>query len=161
METHQLDHFLKDHPFFAGLPPEDLAFIAACGKNVVFNPDDVICQTGKNADLFYILRDGRVAIEMMVPGRGPLTIQTLGEGDVFGWSWLIPPHVWKFDSHALTKTRAVALNGKCLREKCEQEPRLGFALMKRFSQVMTQRLAATRLQLLDLYGNQPSEPENA
>lgn len=157
METHQLDHFLKDHPFFDGLQPEDLAFIASCGKNVVFHPNDVVCQTGKPADQFYILRDGHVAIEMVLPGQGPLTLQTLGEGDVFGWSWLIPPHIWKFDAHAILQTRAVALDGRCLREKCEEEPRLGFELMKRFSQVMTQRLAAARLQLLDLYGNEPRE----
>ncbi len=155
METHQLDHFLKQHPFFAGLPAEDLEFIAGCGKNVVFNPDDVVGQTGRPADQFFILRAGRVAIEMFVPGRGLLTIQTLSEGDVFGWSWLIAPHVWKFDAHAICKTRAIALDGRCLREKCEREPRLGYELMKRFAQVMTQRLMATRLQLLDLYGNEP------
>ena len=159
METHTLDHFLIDHPFFAGLPEDDVAFIAGCGRNMVFSPHDVIGRTGEPADRFYVLRAGHVSIELLVPGRPPLTIQTLGEGDIFGWSWLIPPYVWKFDAHAIEKTRAIALEGKCLRAKCESDPRLGYELMRRFTEVMTQRLTATRLQLMDIYGDATSAPK--
>ena len=93
METQQLDRVLKEHPFFDGLADEDLALIAGCGGNVDFEPDEVVCRTGQSAEHFYVLRYGHVSIELVAPGRGPLTLQTLGEGDVIGWSWLISPHV--------------------------------------------------------------------
>ena len=93
-----------------------------------------------------------MALEVYVPGRGAVVIQTVEEGDRVGWSWLFPPHVWKYDAKSLELTRALALDGKCLRAKCEADPRLGYELMKRVSRVMTERLEATRLQLIDVYG---------
>jgi hypothetical protein len=77
----------------------------------------------------------------------------LGEGEILGWSWLIPPYNWHFDARAVELTRAIALDGKCLRNKCEQDHDLGYELLKRFAHIMEQRLQATRLQLLDVYGN--------
>jgi CRP-like cAMP-binding protein len=82
-----------------------------------------------------------------------LTIETLGEGDLLGWSWLFPPYRWQFDALAIEAVRAIAMDGKCLREKCEKDHDLGYDLMKRFSRIMTLRLQAARLQLLDIYGD--------
>jgi CRP-like cAMP-binding protein len=76
----------------------------------------------------------------------------LAAGEVLGWSWLIPPYHWKFDARAIEQTRALALDGKCLRTKCEEDHDLGYELLKRFAQIMEERLQATRLQLLDVYG---------
>ena len=86
------------------------------------------------------------------PQRGAIAIDTVGEGDVLGWSWLIPPYHWHFDARAVEPTRAIALDGRCLRGKCDADHELGYELMKRFAQVIEQRLEATRWQLLDVYG---------
>jgi hypothetical protein len=90
---------------------------------------------------------------MFVPQRGPVTIDKIQEGEVLGWSWLFPPYQWHFDARALQLTRAVAFDGKCLREKCEKDARFGYDFVSRFSLVIMQRLQAARLQLLDLYGD--------
>jgi CRP/FNR family transcriptional regulator, cyclic AMP receptor protein len=81
-----------------------------------------------------------------------LTIQTLGVGEVLGWSWLFPPYRWLFDARTIELTRAIALDGKCLRAKCDEDHHLGYEMVKRFAQVIIERLQASRLQLLDVYG---------
>jgi CRP/FNR family cyclic AMP-dependent transcriptional regulator len=146
---------LEAHPFFKGLEPEYIALIAGCGVNVAFREDEFIFREGDPAEHFYIIRHGRVALETFVPGRGPLVIETISEGDVLGWSWLFPPYRWSSDARAVDVTRAVALDGVCLRGKCDADPRLGYELMRRFAQIIMDRLSATRLRLLDIYGNVP------
>jgi CRP/FNR family transcriptional regulator, cyclic AMP receptor protein len=73
---------------------------------------------------------------------------------VLGWSWLFPPYRWHFDASASAETSAVVLDGACLRGKCEDDASLGYRLMKRFAQLIQQRLQETRLQLLDVYGGE-------
>lgn len=148
-----IDSLLKEHSFFEGLDPEYLKLIAGCGSNIKFNSEDYIFREGQNADHFYIIRYGKIALEISSPNRGPITIETISEGDVLGWSWLYPPYRWFLDARAISLVRAVALDGKCLREKCEDDPRLGYELMKRFSYIIAERLQGTRLRLLDLYGD--------
>jgi len=148
-----LEPVLAEHPFFQGLAPEYLRVLVGCASNVRFEAGQQIFREGEEANEFYLIRHGKVALEVYVPGRGSITIQTLGVGEILGWSWLVPPYQWRFDARAVELTRAIALDGKCLRTKCEDDPRLGFALLKRFAHVMTERLQATRLQLLDVYGN--------
>ena len=148
-----LEPVLAEHPFFQGLAPEYLRVLVGCASNVRFEAGQQIFREGEEANEFYLIRHGKVALEVYVPGRGSITIQTLGVGEILGWSWLVAPFQWRFDARAVELTRAIALDGKCLRTKCEDDPRLGFALLKRFAHVMTERLQATRLQLLDVYGN--------
>lgn len=143
---------LAEHPFFNGIAERDLELLAGCASNVVFQADATIFKEGEPADIFYLVRFGRVAVEIFAPGTGALTIQTLGEGDVLGWSWLFPPYRWQHDARALELTRALAFDGACLRRKCDEDPRLGYELMQRFSRIITERLTSARLQLLDLYG---------
>lgn len=152
MTVKSIRDLLGEHPFFADLRPSDLDFIAGCGRNVVFEGGDRILREGGPADHFYVIRSGRVAVETHHPTRGGLVLDTLGAGDVLGWSWLFPPHTWSFDARAVDETHAVSLDGTCLRAKCDEDPRLGYALMQRFAGIMVQRLEATRLRLLDLYG---------
>lgn len=147
-----LEGILEQHPFFRDLAPEFLQTITGCAANVRFNAGAMMCTEGDEANHFYLLRAGKIAIEVFAPGRRPLTIQTLSDGEVLGWSWLFPPHRWIFDARAVEDVRAIALDGKCLRHKCEDNHDLGYQLMKRFSAIMVARLQATRLQLLDLYG---------
>ena len=154
MET--IDTLLRDVPVFHGLPAEDLALVAGCAQNVHFDAGAMLFREGDEADTFYLVRHGSIALEMYVPARGPAIIETLEAGEVVGWSWLFPPYRWHFDARALTPVRATAFDGACLRGKCEDDPRLGYALMSRFAQVLIERLQWTRLRLLDLFGHDGS-----
>ena len=144
-----LKSYLAEHPFFTGLSPDHLDLIVGCASNVRFNAGDYVFNEGQPADKFYVIRQGKVALQ--IHDRQPMTIETITDGEVLGWSWLLPPYRWHFDAQALTLTRALALDGKCLREKCEKDPKLGYELFKRVAAVMMQRLQSTRLQLLDMY----------
>lgn len=146
---------LRGHEFFAGLPPEYLTLLAGCASNVVFPEGAFLFREGEPADSFFLLRNGKVALEIAAPGPGALLVQTLGEGDVAGFSWLIEPHRWEFDGRAVERVHAVQMDGACLRGKCAADPRLGYELMRRFARLATVRLQATRLQLLDVYGHAP------
>ena len=144
---------LKEHSFFGGLTETDLDFIAGCGKNVVFKEGQIIAHAGDLANEFYLIREGHVGLTLTVPPRKPFLFQTLGQSDIVGLSWLIPPYVWTVSAHATTLTRAIAFDGACLRQKCETDPRLGYNLMKHLIKIMVIREDACRLHLLDVYGS--------
>ena len=150
MET--LQPIIAAHPFFNDLPADQLELVAGCARNVRFQQGAYLFHEGDEANAFYLLRHGKVALQVFVPQQGALTVETLEAGEVLGWSWLFPPYRWQFDAQAIDLTRAIAFDGECLRAKCEADHDLGFQLMKRFAQVMTLRLQATRLRLLDMYG---------
>lgn len=147
-----LSEIIASHPFFSGLDSAYIELITGCARNVKFSAGDVIAREGDPSAEFYVLRHGRVAVEINAPARAPLVLRTASEGEVVGWSWIFPPHRWQFDITALTLVRALAFDGKCLRGKCDADPKLGYDMMRRFAQVAASQLQATRLQLLDLYG---------
>ncbi len=149
MET--LERIISQHPFFADLDPRYTALVTGCASNVKFGSGTYIFKEGQEANHFYLLRSGKVALETMTVRNQPITVETLEEGDVLGWSWLVPPYVCNFHAHALQDTRAIAMDGKCLRGKCEENHDLGYEFLKRFTQIMVRRLHATRFQLLDVY----------
>jgi CRP-like cAMP-binding protein len=151
METQTLEKILAEHPFFADLESYYMTLLVSCASNVRFDANKYILREGEEANEFYLIRQGRVAIEISPPQRKPIIVDTVGEGEVLGWSWLLPPYTWRFHARAESATRAIALDGKCLRTKCEQNHDLGYELLKRFAQIMNRRLDATRLQLLDVY----------
>jgi CRP/FNR family transcriptional regulator, cyclic AMP receptor protein len=150
-----LEPVLRGHKFFAGLLPEYLSLLAGCASNVVFPQGAFLFREGEPANSFFLLRDGKMALEIAAPGPGALLVQTLGAGDVAGFSWLIEPHQWEFDGRAVEQVHAIQMDGVCLRGKCAADPRLGYELMRRFAHLATVRLQATRLQLLDVYGHAP------
>lgn len=143
---------LKEHHFFKDLDTKDMRTIAGCGQNIIFKKGEMICREDEPADMFYIIRTGKVTIDIHAPGQGNITIQTIQEGDVLGFSWIIPPYKWRFNARVVDEVHVVALDGKCLRGKCEEDHHMGYELLKRFSSVLAQRLEMTRLQLLDIYG---------
>ena len=147
-----LERILNEHPFFAGIEPHFLALAAGCAKNVRFEAGQFLFREGESADWFYLIREGNVALEIHVPGRPPVIYQTLKAGELAGASWLLPPYRWAHDARALDLVRAIAIDARCLRAKCEQDHDLGYDVMKRFLPVVIGRLHATRLQLLDVYG---------
>lgn len=148
-----LERIIREHPFFAGLDERFLSLVCGCAKNVRFEAKQYLFHQGDPADEFYLLRHGRVALEIAAPGRGALTFQTLVAGDVVGASWLIPPYRWHSDAQALELTRAIGIDGACLRNKCESDHDLGYQVMKRLVSMLVERLQATQLQILDVYGH--------
>ena len=157
MVTRDLKEILAGHPFFHSFAPEHLEFIAGCAINAGFDEDQFLFREGEPADTFHVIRRGQVALEVQLPGRGALRIQTLREGDVLGASWLFSPYQWQFDARATTLVRTTAFDGACLRQKAEDDHDMGYELMKRFASRLVERLQETRLQLLDLYGS-PAKP---
>jgi CRP-like cAMP-binding protein len=146
-----LERIVREHPFFAGLKEEYTNLVAGCAKNVRFEAGQHLFREGDTADQFYLLRSGRVALQLAAPEKA-LTIMTVGESEIVGASWLVPPYRWGMDAKALELTRAISMDAACLRGKCEEDHALGYELMKRFLPIIIQRLHATRLQILDVYG---------
>ncbi len=152
MPMRSIEQVLSEIKTFEGLEQRHLDRIAGCGTNCGFAAGEYIAREGDDADTFYAIRHGRVALEMATPAGGPLLVATLGDGRVVGWSWLFPPYRWSFDARAVEDTRAIAFDGACLRGKCGSDHELGYVLMQRFASIILERLQETRLQLLDVYG---------
>lgn len=143
---------LKKHTFFEGFSAQEIDFIASCGRHEVFKVNDIIAKEQADADSFYLIKKGLVGICKPIPNQKNPFIQTLDDNQIFGWSWLFPPYKWTAQAIALKETRTISLDGKCLRRKLEENPELGYKLMKRFSLLISRRLNATRLQMMDVYG---------
>lgn len=151
MRTLPIRDLLAAETVFGDAEPADLDLLAGCGRNEVFAAGSLLVREGAPADSFFVIRHGRLALEFDAPGR-PLVVDTAGRGEVVGWSWLFPPYRWTTDVRAVESARVVAIDGRCLRDKCDDDPAFGFRMMRRFARLMTEQLDAMRLQLLDLYG---------
>ena len=147
-----LERIIKEHQFFRDLDPRFVALVVGCAKNVRFEAGEYLFREGGAADQFYLIRHGRVALEMVSPSGGAVTFQTLGEGELVGLSWFVPPYRWAYDARALELTRAVSLDAVCLRRKLDDDHDLGYEVMQRLVPVLIDRLQGTRLQMLDVYG---------
>src|SRR5574340_319812 len=132
-----LEPILAEHPFLKGMKKEHLSLITGCASNAKWDAGTYLFKEGQDADQFYVIRQGTIAIETFSPAHGPLVLQTVGAGDIMGWSWLVPPYRSHFDGHATDLVRAIALDGKCLRTKCEKDHELGYELLKRFAEIMS------------------------
>ena len=148
-----VEQLIADAPVFQEMAQEHLELIAGCAQNRTFEEGAYLMREGDPADSFYVIRYGRVALEIPVPSRGALTVETIEDGDLVGWSWLVPPFRTSLDARALSNTHTVVFDGTCLRGKADQDPELGYELMRRFVPVIVERLRATRVQLLDVYGH--------
>lgn len=153
MPIRTLDELIAAAPVFARLPREQLEVIAGCAVNEHFEAGAQLFAEGREANRFYLVREGAIALEVQTPGRGRLVIETVHAGDVVGWSWLFEPYRWHLDGYATEPLRVVSFDGACLRGKCEADHELGYALMRRFAAALIERLQATRVQLLDVYGH--------
>lgn len=148
-----LEQEIAASPVLAGMEPAHVQLIAGCGRNVQVPANKYLLREGEPADTFFLIRRGAVALEVHRPGHGGLVIETLAPGDAVGWSWLFAPHRWQLDARTLETCHLIALDGACLRGKCEDDHELGYQLMKRFASDLVDRLSATRMQLLDVYGD--------
>lgn len=151
MNVTSIRDLLAAQPVLLDLEPADIDLMAGCARNQVFEAGTFLAREDQPANHFFIVREGKVALELQAP-TGSLLIETIGSGDLVGWSWLFPPYQWTFDVEAITTTRAVVIDSTCLRDKCEADTAFGYRVMKRFAQVIVDRLQITRVRLLDLYG---------
>ena len=151
MKTIELRDLIKDQPFLKDMNPEYLDLFVGCASKITFKKGHFLLTQDGNADQFYIIDHGKVHIEMFAGDKGPVTIQSLSDGDILGWSWLIPPYKWRFDALAVDSTTVIAFDGKFLREKCEEDHSFGYDMLKRMTSVITYRLLFTRKDLMDFY----------
>jgi CRP-like cAMP-binding protein len=139
------------HPLFAGLSDSYIDWMARTASEETFEPRELIFHEGEEANTFYLITEGSVAVEVFAHQRGPVTIQTIGVGEILGWSWLVEPYRWHFDAQATAPTETITFDAKRVRESFERHSDFGYAMMNRFLPIVVQRLQATRLQLLDVY----------
>lgn len=136
------------HPFLAGLNREQLGVLTDCAMATHFKKGQTILRQGEYANRFYLIESGTIALESR-PGPGePVMIESIGAGDLLGWSWMFPPYVWHFTARATEPTDAIFFYGSILRESCEHDHSLGYELFKRMSLVMMKRLQLARAAIL-------------
>jgi len=146
------------HPFLSDLPDRIQKLLIAHASRTQFRPNEVIFHEGEEANCFYLIGSGSVAIEAFVPAHGRILLQTLHEGNVLGWSWLFPPYRWHFDGRAIDQTLAVVIHVEDLRQMLASDPELNCELVRRFAGVIVQRLKAARLRFAELYDS-PTQVE--
>ena len=142
---------LAGQTLLAHLNQKHLQMLASGAKPFSVEKNSFLAKEGATANAFFLIQTGNVAIEIHRPAGGTVAIQTIHPGDFVGWSWIVPDYRWQFDVRALDAVRGLAFDAAWLREKCEQDHELGYHLLKQFVNVIASRLAATRLQLLDIY----------
>jgi CRP/FNR family transcriptional regulator, cyclic AMP receptor protein len=152
MKSASIRDLLAQQSVLRGLEAADIDLMAGCGHNAVFGAGTFLAREDEEANQFFVVREGKVALELQAP-TGPLMIETIEAGDLVGWSWLFPPYRWTYDVEAIEQTRVTVIESACLRDKCDADPAFGYRVMKGFAQVVVDRLFATRLRLLDLYGS--------
>lgn len=149
---------LQAHPFLRGMSVQQLSLLSEVTRYIAVPARYRLFEEGGTADRFWLMEAGQVAIDLHVPGHGAVIIETLGRGDVIGWSWLFPPYEWLLGAVTMQPTQAFELNGRAVRGLCDSDPALGHELSRRFITVVAQRLQATRIRLLDLYGRREAAP---
>jgi len=139
------------HPFLQGLSRNQLTALTDCALPVNFRTGEIIFREGEKADRFYLIAKGTVILESGVEHGFPAVIDTIGAGDVLGWSWMLPPYQWHFTARAIEPTGAIFFVSGVLRDYCQHDHSLGFELHKRMSEVMMKRLQAARKKMLALH----------
>jgi CRP/FNR family cyclic AMP-dependent transcriptional regulator len=142
---------LTAHHFLHGLPAGQIAKLVPTACLVTLPSGHRLFEDGGSAANFWLIRSGSVALDLHIPGDGPVIVESLGMGDALGWSWLLPPHVWTLGAVTVQPTEAFQFDGPAVRAMCDADPELGFQLTRRFLSVAAERLLATRTRLLDRY----------
>jgi CRP-like cAMP-binding protein len=148
VDSKSVESVIAEHPFLKGLKPDHLRILADNAMRMSFQPGQFIFREGDPANRFYLIEEGKVSLESHLKDEGGVCIQTIGAGEVLGWSWLFPPYYWHFDARALTPAKAIFFYGTRLREQCVLDHDFGYELMKRMTSIAIRRLQATRTQLM-------------
>jgi CRP/FNR family transcriptional regulator, cyclic AMP receptor protein len=138
------------HPFLKDMSAKHLGTLALYAMRTEFEPGQRVFRQGDLANRFYLILAGTVDLEAVAPNRRPMVIQTIGPGEVLGWSWLFPPHTWRFAARAVEPVQAIFFYGTRLREHCAEDADFGHELMLRVAEVTVARLNALRQRLLEI-----------
>ena len=141
------------HPFLAGMNPTQLALLTDCAIPVQFKKGQTILREGDLANRFYLIESGKVVLESRDDFDEATVIETIGPGDLLGWSWMFPPYVWQFTARAIEPTTALFFYGTTLREYCEKGHSLGYELFKRITPIMMKRLQSARRRMLAVHAH--------
>jgi CRP/FNR family transcriptional regulator, cyclic AMP receptor protein len=151
MTPENLSRSLAQHAFVAALDPADAAFLGTCVKNVRHAAGQFLFREGEPAKDLLLLRSGRVALQSHAAQRGSVMVESVGEGDVLGWSALFPPHSWHLDAQALTPVLAFSFDAGCLQKKLDQDQGFAYRFTRQLLLEVHRRLERARLQQLDVY----------
>jgi CRP/FNR family transcriptional regulator, cyclic AMP receptor protein len=149
MLQEHIKNALAAHAFLQGISEPHLTELAECTQRITVSAGHFLGKEREVANACYLIEAGRVAIEVHVLRNKNLSLQTLGPGDIVGWSWLVPPHFWQFDARAAEPVQALEIDARKLLRKCEGDNELGYTILKRLVKVVAERLSATRRQLLE------------
>jgi CRP-like cAMP-binding protein len=139
---------LATHPFLHGMSADQLGLLADAARDVSFPARHRLFEDGGYATRFWLIQAGHVSLDLHVPGDGPVIIETIGMGELLGWSWLFPPYKWAFGAVAATAVEAFEFDAPAVRELCAADPGLGYELNQRITRVLARRLQATRIRLI-------------
>ena len=149
MSNQSTTEYLSTHEFFSGFSDDNLKFLCECSSTREIKKGQILFRQGENADKFYVVRNGRISIQMPAIMGPTLEIQTLGKDQVLGWSWLISPYKWNFQTKAEEDSELLQFDGAAILARSEQEPQFGYELLKKFSGLMSERLSAARQKMMD------------
>ena len=144
---------LAAHPFLRGMSRDQLGVLAEAARDVSFPARHRLFEDGGSANRFWLIQSGHVSLDMHVPGEGPVVIETIGMGELLGWSWLFPPYKWAFGAMAVTAVEAFEFDAPAVRELCAADPELGYEFNQRVTRVLARRLQATRIRLIARSGH--------
>ncbi len=151
MKTDAIEHYLSQQALFAGLDEKYIAILSQHARKLRIEKGEMLFRQGEPAEKFYVVCDGRISIQIPSVYGPPLEIQALGNDEVAGWSWLIAPYRWSFQAKAEQDTDLLEFDGPAILARCEAEPRFGFELLKRFAALMSERLEAARLKMMETW----------
>jgi CRP/FNR family cyclic AMP-dependent transcriptional regulator len=139
---------LAAHPMLHGMSTDHLAMLACSASDVAFPAGHRLFEEGGNASHFWLLQSGSVALDLHVPGQGRVRIDTVGLGELRGWSWRFPPYRWAFGAVAASPVEAFEFDAQAVRASCASEPELGHEVTERLARVLAKRLQSTRVRLI-------------
>jgi CRP/FNR family transcriptional regulator, cyclic AMP receptor protein len=139
---------LAAHPFLHGMSRDQLGILAEAARDVRFPARYRLFEDGGSANRFWLIQSGHVSLDLHIPGEGPVVIETVGMGQLLGWSWLFPPYQWAFGAVTVTAVEAFEFDARAVRECCAARSELGYEFNQRVTQVLAQRLQAARIRLI-------------
>jgi CRP/FNR family transcriptional regulator, cyclic AMP receptor protein len=141
--------YLSEHDFFSGFDDGILKFLCDCSSEFAIKKGQILFRQGENADKFYVIRSGLISIQMPAIMGPSLEIQTLRKDQVLGWSWLISPYKWNFQAMPEEDSELLMFDGTAILARCDQEPKFGYELLKKFTVLMSKRLDVARQKMMD------------